>query len=208
MNALNEKQLQILQVAEKLFAEKGFDGTSIRNIAKEAKINIAMVSYYFGSKERMLEALVLSRTSDLKMQLVSILNESAEPMEKLDKLLDLYMDRVIKNRGLYQIVNSESANLKRSLNFESFTEVKRQNLESLKKIVAQGQEKGVFRKDVNVALIPALIFGTYFQFHTGRALYKEVFNLKTESEFNNYITNELTTHIKQTVKALLTHEIK
>lgn len=208
MNVLNEKQIQILQVAEKLFAEKGFDGTSIRNIAKEAKINIAMVSYYFGSKERMLEALVLSRTSDLKMQLVTILNEEAEPLIKLDKLLDLYMDRVIKNRGLYQIVNSESANLKRALNFESFTEVKRQNLESLQKIVAQGQEKGVFRKDVNVALIPAMIFGTYFQFHTGRALYKEVFNLKTDSEFNNYIKNELTIHIKQTVKALLTNEIK
>jgi len=44
----NEKQIQILQVTEKLFAEKGFDGTSIRDIAKQANINIAMVSYYFG----------------------------------------------------------------------------------------------------------------------------------------------------------------
>ena len=59
MGTLNDKQLQILLVAEKLFAEKGFDGTSIRNIAKEAGINIAMVSYYFGSKEKMLEALIL-----------------------------------------------------------------------------------------------------------------------------------------------------
>ena len=37
----NDKQIQILEVAETLFAEKGFDGTSIRNIAKVAKINIA-----------------------------------------------------------------------------------------------------------------------------------------------------------------------
>ena len=75
-------------------------------------------------------------------------------------------------------------------------------------IIAEGQEKGVFRKDVNIALIPATIFGTYFQFHTGSALYKEIFNLKTEAAFNNYIKNELTAHIKQTVKALLTYEIK
>ena len=40
----NEKQICILQVAEKLFAEKGFDGTSIRDISKAAEINIAMVS--------------------------------------------------------------------------------------------------------------------------------------------------------------------
>ena len=54
MHDFNDKQIQILQVAEKLFAEKGFDGTSIRAISKLAKINIAMVSYYFGSKEKML----------------------------------------------------------------------------------------------------------------------------------------------------------
>ena len=68
----NDKQIQILEVAETLFAEKGFDGTSIRDIAKEAKINIAMVSYYFGSKERLLESLIFYRTSDLKNQLDNI----------------------------------------------------------------------------------------------------------------------------------------
>lgn len=208
MTTLNEKQVQILLVAERLFAEKGFDGTSIRNIAQEADINIAMVSYYFGSKEKMLEALIFWRTSDLKMQLDSILESDSEPLEKLDTLIELYMNRVDKNRCIYQIVHSESANVKRALSFKSFTDVKKRNLESLRLIIAQGQQKGVFRKDVNVALIPATIFGTYFQFQTGRPLYEEVFNLKTDEAFDNYIKNELTSHIKQTIKALLTNEIK
>ena len=56
MTDFNEKQIEILHVAEKLFAEVGFDGTSIREIAKIANINIAMISYYFGSKEKLLEA--------------------------------------------------------------------------------------------------------------------------------------------------------
>ena len=63
---LTDKQIQILEVAETLFAEKGFDGTSIRDISKVAKINIAMVSYYFGSKEKLLESLILFKTSGLK----------------------------------------------------------------------------------------------------------------------------------------------
>lgn len=42
---------RILKTATKLFAEKGFEGTSIRDIAKEAQVNLAMVSYYFGNKE-------------------------------------------------------------------------------------------------------------------------------------------------------------
>ena len=47
MTDFNDKQIQILQVAEKLFAEKGFDGTSIRAISKQAKINIAKNRYFF-----------------------------------------------------------------------------------------------------------------------------------------------------------------
>ena len=46
---LNDKQIQILETAEKLFSENGFDGTSVRQIAKAAEVNIAMISYYFGS---------------------------------------------------------------------------------------------------------------------------------------------------------------
>ncbi|UPT68173.1 MAG: TetR/AcrR family transcriptional regulator [Sphingobacteriales bacterium JAD_PAG50586_3] len=36
-----------------MFSKHGFDGVSIRNLAKHANINIAMVSYYFGSKENL-----------------------------------------------------------------------------------------------------------------------------------------------------------
>ncbi len=45
------KEENILFAAEKLFAEKGFEGTSTREIAKAANVNISMISYYFGSKE-------------------------------------------------------------------------------------------------------------------------------------------------------------
>ncbi|MBF2093022.1 helix-turn-helix transcriptional regulator, partial [Flavobacterium psychrophilum] len=61
MTDFNDKQIEIILVAEKLFAEKGFDGTSIRDIAKTAGINIAMISYYFGSKEKLLESVVIFR---------------------------------------------------------------------------------------------------------------------------------------------------
>ena len=63
----NDKQIRILQVAEKLFAENGFDGTSSRYIEQIADINLAMVSYYFGSKEKLLESLIYYRTQDLKI---------------------------------------------------------------------------------------------------------------------------------------------
>lgn len=42
---------RILDVAEKLFAEKGFDGVGIREITQQARCNISSISYYFGNKE-------------------------------------------------------------------------------------------------------------------------------------------------------------
>lgn len=206
MPDFNEKQMQILQVAEQLFAEKGFDGTSIRDIAKHAKINIAMVSYYFGSKEKMLEAVIMSRISDLKIQLENLLKENLSPMEKVDKLIDFYIARMQKNRFIYQIVHFELSNKKREVNLKSFTEVKRKNAAFLKEIINEGQEKGIFRKDVNIYLIPPTVLGTYFHFQMNRPLYAELLGLETDLAFDNYIQNELCAHIKQTIKALLTHE--
>ena len=107
MSDFNDKQIQILQVAEELFAAKGFDGTSIREIAKKANINIAMVSYYFGSKEKLLEALIIFRTSDLKMQLENLYIEELAPMEKVEKLIDLYIKRLNQNRHMYKILHFE-----------------------------------------------------------------------------------------------------
>ena len=55
---MTDKREHILVVAEGLFGEKGFDGTSVRDIAQVAGVNLAMISYYFGSKEKLLESLI------------------------------------------------------------------------------------------------------------------------------------------------------
>jgi AcrR family transcriptional regulator len=109
----NEKQIQILQVAETLFAEKGFDGTSIRDIAKEAKINIAMISYYFGSKEQLLESLIIYRATDIKLQLDILILEDLNPIEKINKLIELYIYKINGNRCIYKIVHFEFSSKKR-----------------------------------------------------------------------------------------------
>lgn len=202
----NEKQIQILQVTEKLFAEKGFDGTSIRDIAKQANINIAMVSYYFGSKEKMLEALIYSRISDMKLQLESLSKEAISPVEKINKLIELYIHRINKNKCIYQILHFELTSKKREIDLKSFAEVKKQNFEIIKKIIVEGQEKGIFKQDINLILIPSSILGPFFHFQMNRPNYEEMLDLKTDEAYDNYIKNELTKHIQQTIQSLLLHE--
>ncbi|SEF89643.1 TetR/AcrR family transcriptional regulator [Flavobacterium urumqiense] len=202
----NDKQIIILEVAETLFAEKGFDGTSIRNIAKEAKINIAMVSYYFGSKEKLLESLILYRTSDLKIQLDNLIIEDLEPIEKINKLIELYINRINCNKGIYRILHFEFTSKKGDSNLQAFSELKKGNLKSLESIIIEGQTKGIFRKDVIIPLITPTILGTFFHFHMNKTFFQNLLNLKTEDLYNNYIKTNLTLHIQQTIKALLIYE--
>jgi len=202
----SDKQLHILQTAEKLFAENGFDGTSVRDIAREAKVNIAMISYYFGSKEKMLEALMLSRMADLKLQLTNLANETVSPLEKIEKLIELYIGRICKNRGIYKILYFELSNQQRSASVGVFTEIKKSNLEQITKIIREGQDKGMFRKDVNVPLIPTTIVGTFFHFNLNSGFYMELLGISTDAQLDHYIRTDLTQHIQQTIKALLLHE--
>lgn len=56
---------KIIEVAKNLFAEKGFYGTSIRDICKLAEVNISLISYYFGGKEELYKVVVNSITKNI-----------------------------------------------------------------------------------------------------------------------------------------------
>lgn len=203
MTSLNDKQIHILQIAEKLFAEKGFDGTSIRDISKEANINIAMVSYYFGSKEKLLENLILFRTQDLKIKLENLLATELTPIQKIEHYLALYLHKVDSNRNIYHILHSEISNNKRVLDLKEFIAIKKGNFNTLKKIIEEGQSLNIFKKNINVELITPTILGTYFHFIVNRVFFEELLQLDSEEKYNHYIKNELTQHIQQTIKSLL-----
>src|SRR5262245_59422690 len=66
---------RILDAAEHLFADRGFDGTSIRAIVDAAKVNLAAIHYHFQSKETLLEAVLARR--------ISVVNEAR--LQKLDE---------------------------------------------------------------------------------------------------------------------------
>lgn len=203
---LNEKQIQILEVAEKLFAENGFDGASVRQIAKEADINIAMISYYFGSKEKLLEALLHFRTADFRMQIESVLSEEKDYLDTVDAIVKLVIERVHRNRRIYKIMHFEYSNLSRKLDFSSYIERKKENYELLENFVHKGQKAGVFTSDITIPLLVSTILGTYFNFYYNKRFFQALHGLESETSVDDYIFNVLTPHIQRTIKALLTYE--
>lgn len=200
---LSEKQIHIIDKSEKLFAEKGFDGTSIRDIAKAADINIAMISYYFGSKEKLLEAIVYYRISALKLLLNTLTTEEINPLEKINRLIEFYISRIHQNKTIYQIIHHEISNNKRDFDFELFTQIKIDNIKTLAQIIKEGQDLGIFKDDIQVELIPPVIIGTLTQMNINQPFYSEILNLKTDEEYENYIKTTFTEFIKKTINSLI-----
>ncbi|MEZ4787277.1 MAG: TetR family transcriptional regulator [Flavobacterium haoranii] len=200
---LSEKQIYIIDKSEKLFAEKGFDGTSIRDIAKAADINIAMISYYFGSKEKLLEAIVYYRISALKLLLNSLTTEEIHPLEKINRLIEFYISRIHQNKTIYQIIHHEISNNKRDFDFELFTQIKIDNIKTLAQIIKEGQDLGIFKEDIQVELIPPVIIGTLTQMNINQHFYSEILGLKNDDDFENYIKTTFTDFIKKTINSLI-----
>lgn len=203
---LSDKQIQILEVAEKLFAENGFDGTSIRSIAKAAKVNVAMISYYFGSKEKMLEALLYHRNVGFREEAEALFALDQEYFKTVDDLVAMIVNRVHAKRRIHKILHFEYSNACRKLDFDQFLEQKKSNYRLVEEFIQKGQEAGVFVKNIDIFLIYPTILGTYFNFYYNKKFYVSLYNLKEEEPLDQFVQNTLIPHIQKTIKALLTYE--
>jgi len=65
---------RILDAAEKLFADRGFYGVSVRDVTGAADVDVALVSYHFGSKQGLLDAVLLRRAADLNDERLAMLD--------------------------------------------------------------------------------------------------------------------------------------
>jgi AcrR family transcriptional regulator len=70
---MTDTKERILDTAERAFAEHGFDATSLRSIIAEAGVNLAAVHYHFGTKEKLLEAVLMRRFEPVNRERLAML---------------------------------------------------------------------------------------------------------------------------------------
>jgi AcrR family transcriptional regulator len=69
---------RLLDVAERLFADHGIDGTSLRQITKEAGVNLGAVNYHFRSKEELMVTVFNRRFGPLKQEQLNLLKQAQQ----------------------------------------------------------------------------------------------------------------------------------
>jgi len=209
MSTYNDKQIQILDAAEKLFAAKGFEGTSVRDISEAAGVNLAMISYYFGSKEKLMEAMFSYRGSFFKLQLETMLSDKTlTPIQKMESLIDQYIDKLLSHQCFHLVMVREQMVNHNGFVAEQIHQSKKRNQGMIKDLISEGQKSGHFKKNIDVPLLMMTLVGTVSQIVTTQHFYREINNLQamTEAEFQEHMRKKLSAHLKGIFKAILINE--
>jgi AcrR family transcriptional regulator len=96
---MNETKQKVLDAAERLFGESGYSATSLRHIISEARVNLAAVHYHFGSKEDLLDQVILRKAGPLNERRLKLLDqfemEAAPAPASIEKILEAFMSPAI-----------------------------------------------------------------------------------------------------------------
>lgn len=195
----------IIESAFKLFSVKGFEGTSVRAIAADAGVNVAMINYYFGSKEKLFESVVEYRSLSLKGVLSDLVNnQSLSPIEKIDIIIDQTIERKLSNTLFHHILHRELSLEHRPQLREAISDILLKNMDPVKTIIKNGIEDGEF-KQVDVALTITTMLGTIHYLLTSDIMCRKILGKKAGfSPFQNkQLKKRLSEHTKQLMRSHL-----
>jgi AcrR family transcriptional regulator len=158
-----DKKEHIIDKAVDLFANKGFEGTSIRDIAAAAEVNVAMINYYFGTKEKLFEALVQAKAAGTRDALDEIAkNKTLTSMEKVDLVIENFVTRIFTGRKFHRVIHQEIMLSNREPLNQIIVNILIPNSNSIRGLIEEGIKRGEFQK-VDPQLTVASLIGTINQ---------------------------------------------
>jgi AcrR family transcriptional regulator len=204
-----DKKDHILDVAERVFADYGFDGASTRTISGEAGVNMAMLNYYFGSKEGLFLAIFERKIASFRTLLQNIGNDDTiTTWGKLEKCIDNYVERIIVNNCFQKLINREVSMNKRWTLTDKITEILMVNVLEIKKIIEEGLNNGSFYSDIDIPLVIATIFGTKNYIINMPQLSSLIIghDIRDEKFMEENLKPRVKTYMKRLLKAYLVNE--
>jgi AcrR family transcriptional regulator len=139
---MKETEERIIEAAKKVFTEKGYDATKTRDIAEAAGINISSLHYYFRSKEKLFQLVMVDRLQAFN-KLIRKMVESPHPLhEKITQFVPSYIHFLKANPQLPMFILSEMQNnsehLERTMGMGG-------HLDSLERQLKEASSSGLIR---------------------------------------------------------------
>ena len=107
--AAPDREQRILEAADSLFGEAGYEATSVQQVADRAEVNKALVFYYFRSKERLFEQVLQRYYDSHRVALAAALVGDDGLCSRLHRMIDAYLDFMLANVGYARLVQGQLA---------------------------------------------------------------------------------------------------
>jgi len=176
---LKEKQIKILEVAVELFKEKGYMGSSVRDLATKLNIKAASLYAHIRSKEEILEWICFGVANDFFEELQEVKSTKISAQEKLNLFIEKHLAVVLKNRDVTHIYSNEWKHLEERL--PEFIELRKNYQQEVEELISE------IYKAQNWEL-KSPVFTTRFILHT---LNNSYFWFKRNTESTSEITDEI-----------------
>lgn len=196
MKCIPEKsEDRIREAAKRVFLKKGFDGTTSRDIAKEADMNIALTNYYFRSKEKLFLEIFRDLLEVYFQSTIDILNKDIDIKAKISEIIENDFNMMKKEPDLVIFIMNEVHKAPGRL-FPDMSIFKQVRSTYIKKQLEEGVANGTVRPMGIENLLPLIKCSIEFIF-LGKEIHKELFGL-TDEGFEKY-AEEQKEHIKEMV---------
>jgi AcrR family transcriptional regulator len=136
---------EILAAATRLFAARGFDGTSTREIAREAGAKHSLLFYHFRSKADLYLAAVLDQLEHLSADVEAALATANDPLSRLSAYVEVYYDCFTTREPGLGVCLRELSGLPTDLARQIAEAHNRQSTGKLEEIIVDGMQAGLFR---------------------------------------------------------------
>lgn len=154
------RRQQLLDAALQQFAEKGYDGASIRSIARAAGVTEALVYHYFRSKEHLFEEVLKARS--FAPILRRILDEAgdAHPAQVLRQALQEFLKLMRDNAAMARMFIIEFT--RHPICAQYFRAMAEDNTANLARYLQEQQQQGILRPDLNAEAVASMLLGMAF----------------------------------------------
>ncbi len=154
------RQQEIIKSVRAVIFSKGIEKLTVREIAKELKITNGALYRHFKSKSEIISLLIDDIEENLLSAIQEAANKTGDPLQKLESIFLSHLSYSEQMKGTSFTVINQVSGLKDKHLKRKMLGVLHKYLKTIKAIVIQGIESGIFRKDIDPTSASIVFFGT------------------------------------------------
>jgi AcrR family transcriptional regulator len=148
-----QRRLCIVEAAESIFSERGFEGTTMQQIADRAELSKATLYLYFKSKEELYLTVCTQGLSRFGERLQKAVERRGDAVGKVRAIYLAYVERSLEDPMMFRVLQDTFIErIRRNLSEQTVRQISgtiRQWLEYGARLVEEGKREGVFRREID-----------------------------------------------------------